>query len=167
LKTIRKHEGVHAHKPHCRKRIAEVEIYTSAPFTTEECLLIDELRCDDIGTEQKAGKKRFSKGAKWVMLCRPSYADYFTNFPPLKDLRIHFGKEYGLRCLEDKDFLVQWEDIAPLVVNWSAAKVKATAQLLLSELNTNAEEMCVRIPCFIVHFHCFSRSFDLPVLTCH
>jgi len=29
LKTIRKHEGVRAHKPHCRKRIAEVEIDTS------------------------------------------------------------------------------------------------------------------------------------------
>lgn len=62
-----------------------------APFTTEERSLINELRFEDIGTEQKATilEKTFNSRRKWVTQCRPSYADYFAKFPPLKDMGIH------------------------------------------------------------------------------
>jgi hypothetical protein len=41
-------------------------------------------------------------------------------------------------CPGAKDFLVQWEDMAPSVVTWAATKVNPMAQLILGELN--AEE---------------------------
>jgi hypothetical protein len=49
-----------------------------------------------------------------------------------------FAKEFTRCCPDAKDFLVQWEDMAPLIINWSSTKVNSTAQLILSELNANA-----------------------------
>jgi len=62
-----------------------------APFTTEERSLINELRFEDIGTERKVTilEKTFQSRRKWIMQCRPSYVEYFTKFPPLKDMGIH------------------------------------------------------------------------------
>ena len=34
-----------------------------------------------------------------------------------------------------KDFLVQWEDLAPFVVQWASTKTNAMATVLMAELS--------------------------------
>ena len=42
-------------------------------------------------------------------------------------------------CPTAKDFVVQWEDMAPIVVEWATKKCNAMASLLVDELRANGK----------------------------
>jgi len=48
-----------------------------------------------------------------------------------------FQKEFVRCCPSSKDFLVKWEDAAPVVVEWARRKTNPMAALLVEELYKN------------------------------
>ena len=50
---------------------------------------------------------------------------------------MHLQKEFVRCCPTAKDFFVQWEDMAPLIIDWARTKFNSTAEKILEELNEN------------------------------
>ena len=45
-----------------------------------------------------------------------------------------FQKEFMRCCLDAKDFMVHWEDVAPVIVEWARRKPNPVATLMVDEL---------------------------------
>ena len=63
-------------------------------------------------------------------------------------------KEFMRCCTTAKDFLVQWEDMAPVVVDWASSKSNQMASLLVDELRADGKPSLgmTSANCFVYHF---------------
>ncbi|XP_065652587.1 uncharacterized protein LOC136079860 isoform X1 [Hydra vulgaris] len=133
---MRKHVGVHVQA--CRKRVIVLaeEFHSSVPFS-KELSMIEELRFDDLGFERKLDymEKTSCSRRKWIVNCRPTFEDLLKIFPPLKDLAIHFQKDFCCNFPESNDFLAHWEQIAPHFISWARQKTSLMVKQILAELD--------------------------------
>lgn len=61
------------------------------PFSTEQRSLLNELKLDGIGREREVIVllETFQARREWVVKCRPTYVEFVSKFPQLKDFNIH------------------------------------------------------------------------------
>ncbi|XP_065671005.1 uncharacterized protein LOC136089202 [Hydra vulgaris] len=137
LKTMQKHVGVHVQARRKRVIVLAEEFHSSAPFSKEDLSMIGELRFDDLGYERKLDymEKTSCSRRKWIVNCRPTFEDLLKTFPPLKDLAIHFQKDFCCNFPESDDFLAHWEQITPHVISWARQKTNLMVKQILAELD--------------------------------